>query len=172
MKFRLSKSLSALLKARRTAARAIAKAYRPAFEKPSNTIRPPQLVTVEAFGSNPGRLIMKTFTPTRLPLKPAIVIVVHGCQQTPEGLDADSGFTRLAKERGFVLLFPQQTRVNNAQNCFNWFRPSEVTRDRGEVLSIKQMIEHTLKHYRADRTRVYIVGISAGGAMTGSLVAN
>ncbi|WP_348628278.1 PHB depolymerase family esterase [Rhizobium sp. WW_1] len=51
---------------------------------------------------------------------------------------------------------------NNPQRCFNWFRLSAVARDSRELLSIKQMVDHTLKRYRADRGRVYIVGLSAG----------
>jgi polyhydroxybutyrate depolymerase len=115
---------------------------------------------------------MKSFVPAKLPKNPALVLVLHGCNQTPESLDAASGFSRLAKERGFVLLFPEQTKSNNAQGCFHWFRPSAVARDRGEVLSIKQMIEQACNRHRIDRKRIYIVGLSAGGAMTAALVAN
>src|SRR6185312_12587651 len=104
--------------------------------------------------------------------KPALVVVLHGCRQTPESMDAASGFSKLAKDRGFILLYPEQTHSNNPQKCFNWFRPSEVARDRGELLSIKQMVEHAVKRHRADRARVYVVGLSAGGAMTGALIAN
>jgi poly(hydroxyalkanoate) depolymerase family esterase len=124
-----------------------------------------------AFGSNPGRLVMKSYVPARLQKDPALVVMLHGCRQTPESLDAASGFSKLAKERGFVLLYPQQRKANNAQGCFNWFRPSAVARDRGELLSIKQMIEHARKRHRIDRTRIFIGGLSAGGAMTAALVA-
>ncbi|WP_042118029.1 extracellular catalytic domain type 1 short-chain-length polyhydroxyalkanoate depolymerase [Rhizobium etli] len=171
MKLGFTKSLSGLLKTRRRAARLLEKAWSPLGRKPSRQERP-RLQTTAAFGSNPGRLVMKTFVPADLPSKPALVVVLHGCRQTPESLDAASGFSRLARERGLVVLYPQQIHSNNAHKCFNWFRPSEVARDRGEVLSVKQMIDHALKRHRADRTRVYIVGLSAGGAMTGSLVAN
>ncbi|WP_018897801.1 PHB depolymerase family esterase [Rhizobium sp. 2MFCol3.1] len=132
----------------------------------------PTLQAIPAFGSNPGRLVMKSYVPANLPNQPALVVVLHGCRQTAESLNAASGFSKLAKDRGFVLLYPEQTRSNNLQRCFNWFRPSEVARDRGELLFIRQMIDHALKHHRAYRARVYIVGLSAGGAMTGALVAN
>ncbi len=115
---------------------------------------------------------MKSFAPTKLPKDPPLVVVLHGCGQTPESLDAASGFSRFAKEKGFVLLYPQQVRSNNSHRCFNWFRPSAVARDRGELFSIKQMIEKICKRYRIDRGRIYIVGLSAGGAMTAALVAN
>lgn len=114
---------------------------------------------------------MKTFVPAKLPKNPPLVIVLHGCGQTPESLDAASGFSRLASERGFVLLYPAQTRSNNSQGCFNWFRPSAVARDRGELLSVRQMIEHASKRHRVNRGRVFVVGLSAGGAMTEVLAA-
>ena len=115
---------------------------------------------------------MKSFAPQGLLPKSPLVVVLHGCRQTPESFDAASGITRLAKTRGFVILFPEQTTSNNSQRCFNWFRPSAVAHDRGEALSIKQMIEHACKKYRIDRSSIFIVGLSAGGAMAAALVAN
>ncbi|WP_328717913.1 PHB depolymerase family esterase [Ensifer adhaerens] len=131
----------------------------------------PGLVPVKEFGSNPGRLRMKLFVPRRLAAKPALVVVLHGCRQTPESLDAASGFSRLAAQRGFLLLYPQQRQENNTQRCFNWFRPSAIARDRGEIMSIRQMIDHTCRCHGADRSRVYLAGLSAGGAMTQALLA-
>ncbi|KRB61531.1 polyhydroxybutyrate depolymerase [Rhizobium sp. Root708] len=171
MKLGFTRSLTRLLKTQRKAAHLLEKAWSPVRRKPSRPERP-TLQTITAFGSNPARLVMKTYVPSTLPNKPALVVVLHGCRQTPESMDGASGFSKLAKDRGFVLLYPEQTHSNNPQRCFNWFRPSEVARDRGELLSIKQMIDHALKRHRADRARVYIVGLSAGGAMTGALVAN
>ncbi len=171
MKLGFTRSLTRLLKMQRKAVGSLEKAWSPVRRKPSKEQRP-TLQLVQAFGSNPGRLVMKSYVPTNLPRKPAMVIVLHGCRQTPESLDAASGFSKLAKDRGFIVLYPQQTHSNNPQRCFNWFRPSEVARDRGELLSIKQMIDYALKRHRADRSRVYVVGLSAGGAMTGALVAN
>jgi polyhydroxybutyrate depolymerase len=171
LKLGFARSLSRLLKTQRKARLFLEKAWSPVRHKPSKQTRP-TLQTIPAFGSNPGRLVMKSFVPTNLPRNPSLVVVLHGCRQTPESLNAASGFSKLAKDRGFVLLYPEQTHLNNPQKCFNWFRPSEVARDRGELLSIKQMVDHALKRHRGDRARVYIVGLSAGGAMTGALVAN
>jgi len=129
------------------------------------------LMVVENFGSNPGRLTMKLVVPRRIAAKPALVVVLHGCRQTPESLDGASGFSRHAAHRGFVLLYPQQRDFNNSQRCFNWFRPSAVARDRGEVLSIHQMVEHTCRSYGVDRSRVYLAGLSAGGALAVAVLA-
>ncbi|MBB2687809.1 UNVERIFIED_ORG: poly(hydroxyalkanoate) depolymerase family esterase [Rhizobium etli] len=103
--------------------------------------------------------------------KPPLVVILHGCRQTPEGFDAASGFSALARQCGFVLLYPQQSEGNNPQRCFNWFRPSAVARDRGELMSVRQMIEFACSRHRIDRSRIYIAGLSAGGALTSALVA-
>ncbi|MGR9409982.1 extracellular catalytic domain type 1 short-chain-length polyhydroxyalkanoate depolymerase (plasmid) [Rhizobium leguminosarum] len=176
MKLGFGRSLLKALRAQKKISKQIEKAVKATQGRTKRkTSRPPKptLVETTAFGSNPGRLVMKSFVPTtRLPKNPALVVLLHGCHQTPESLDAAAGFSKLAKERGFVLLYPQQTRANNSQNCFNWFRPSAVARDRGEVRSIKQMIEHICERHRIDRSRIFVAGLSAGGAMTGALVAN
>ncbi|CCM78389.1 extracellular catalytic domain type 1 short-chain-length polyhydroxyalkanoate depolymerase [Rhizobium mesoamericanum] len=178
MKFGFGKSLARALKSQKKFSRLLEKALKPPRNK-AKRARPipraakPVLVETTAFGSNPGRLIMKTFVPAaRLPKSPALVVVLHGCRQTAESLDSAAGFSKLANERGFVLLYPEQRSANNSQRCFNWFRPSAVARDRGEVLSIKQMIEHACEKHHIDRSRIFITGLSAGGAMTAVLLAN
>ncbi|MCW0018949.1 PHB depolymerase family esterase [Rhizobium sp. BT-226] len=178
MKFSFGRSLVKALRVQKKIGKLIGKAVEATRTKPkrtTSTSRPakPILIETTAFGSNPGRLVMKSFVPTtRLPKNPALVVLLHGCGQTPERLDVAAGFSKLARDRGFVLLYPQQTRRNNSQNCFNWFRPSAVARDRGEVRSIKQMVEHICERHRIDRSRIFVAGLSAGGAMTGALVAN
>ena len=72
---------------------------------------------------------------------------------------------------GFVLLFPEQTQANNPKTCFNWFLPGDIARDRGEALSIRQMVEKTIGAYGIDRSRVFVTGLSAGGAMTAVMLA-
>jgi len=76
-----------------------------------------------------------------LPPKSPLVVVLHDCRQAPESFDAVNGFTRMAKARGFIVLFPEQTTTDNSQRCFNWFRPSAVAHECGELLSIRQMIK-------------------------------
>jgi poly(hydroxyalkanoate) depolymerase family esterase len=131
----------------------------------------PRLVERNGFGSNPGRLAMKIHVPPKLPRNAPLVVMLPGCLQTPESFDAGSGFSKMADRRGFALLYPQQSRSNNANLCFNWFRPSAVARDRGELMSIRQMIETAISDHHLDRSRVYIAGLSAGGAMTCALAA-
>jgi poly(hydroxyalkanoate) depolymerase family esterase len=130
-----------------------------------------RLEEVTGFGSNPGRLHMLRYVPPQLPRKSPLVVVLHGCRQNARDYDHGSGWSTLARERGFAVLYAEQTRSNNPNTCFNWFRPSNVTRDRGEVMSIRQMIERMVTAHGIDRKRIYITGLSAGGAMTAAMLA-
>jgi poly(hydroxyalkanoate) depolymerase family esterase len=168
MRFKLP-SLSRMLKTQKKFRRIAETALKP--RRARTVVAKTMLRTITTFGSNPGGLVMKLFVPDPKPAKPALVIILHGCRQTPESFDAATGFSRLARQRGFVLLYPQQRAINNAQGCFNWFRPSSVARDRGELMSVQQMIDHVCKRHAIDRSRIFIAGLSAGGTLAAALAA-
>ena len=123
------------------------------------------------FGSNPGNLRMFVYRPPSLADNPALVVVLHGCTQTAAGYDLGAGWSTLADRYGFVLLFPEQQRSNNPNGCFNWFQPAHSQRGKGETLSIRQMIEKSVVDHGIDRRRVFVTGLSAGGAMTSNMLA-
>ncbi|WP_315729981.1 MULTISPECIES: PHB depolymerase family esterase [unclassified Bradyrhizobium] len=130
------------------------------------------LIEIDRFGSNPGRLKMFAYVPAqRQPLLP-LVVVLHGCGQTAAEYDLGAGWSTLAKHYGFALLLPEQQRANNGQRCFSWFDPEDITRDQGEVCSIRQMIARMVADLAIDPRRVFITGLSAGGAMTMAMLAN
>jgi poly(hydroxyalkanoate) depolymerase family esterase len=129
------------------------------------------LLEVSGFGTNPGDLRMFSFVPAELRPKPALVVVLHGCGQTAAGYDLGAGWSTLAKRYGFALLLPQQQSSNNAQGCFNWFSPEDTTRDHGEACSIRQMIAQMVGDHGIDAHRIYVTGLSAGGAMTSVMLA-
>ena len=114
---------------------------------------------------------MFTYVPKKLESSPALVVVLHGCTQSAASYDLGAGWSTLAERYGFVLLLPEQTVSNNPKTCFNWFLPDDTARDRGEVLSIRQMIEKTIGAHNVDRDRIFITGLSAGGAMTAAMLA-
>jgi poly(hydroxyalkanoate) depolymerase family esterase len=124
-----------------------------------------------SFGSNPGSLGAKLHIPASLPSGAGLVVVLHGCTQTAATYDHASGWSRLADEHGFAVLYPEQSRANNANLCFNWFVPADMVRDGGEALSIAQMIEVVCAEHAIDRRRVFITGLSAGGAMANVMLA-
>jgi poly(hydroxyalkanoate) depolymerase family esterase len=133
------------------------------------------LVEVTDFGTNPGHLRMFSFVPDSLrhgaAQKPALVVVLHGCSQTAAGYDLGAGWSTLAKQYGFALLMPEQQRANNANGCFNWFNPEDTARDHGEACSIRQMVARMAGDYGIDKRRIFITGLSAGGAMTSVMLA-
>jgi poly(hydroxyalkanoate) depolymerase family esterase len=129
------------------------------------------LVETTDFGSNPGALKMYSFVPDRLPRGAALVVVLHGCGQTAAGYDLGAGWSTLARHYGFALLLPEQQRANNANTCFNWFNPEDITRGKGEAGSIRQMIARMVVDHKLDPRRIYITGLSAGGAMTSVMLA-
>ena len=135
-----------------------------------HNVRSP-LVETGAFGTNPGALRMFSFVPGSVPHRPALVVVLHGCGQTAAGYDLGAGWSTLAKRYGFALLMPEQQPANNPATCFNWFNPEDAARDRGEAFSIRNMIARMVAIHGIDRRRVYITGLSAGGAMTSVMLA-
>lgn len=130
------------------------------------------LTEVVGFGSNPGGLRMFEHIPPGLPAGRPLVLVLHGCRQDAESYDRGAGWASLAEERGFSVVYAQQREANNPRLCFTWFRPSEVTRDRGELMSIRQMVAHAAERAASDAERIFITGLSAGGAMTAAMLAN
>src|SRR5207237_6254007 len=85
--------------------------------------------------------------------------------------DLGAGWSTLADRYGFALLLPEQQRSNNPNGCFNWFQPEHSRRNQGEPLSIRQMIEKSVVDYGINRRRVYVTGLSAGGAIASNMVA-
>ncbi|WP_271300303.1 extracellular catalytic domain type 1 short-chain-length polyhydroxyalkanoate depolymerase [Sphingomonas sp. CV7422] len=123
------------------------------------------------FGRNPGNLRARVYVPATVPARPALVVVLHGCTQTAAGYDAGSGWSQLADAQGFVLLFPEQQRANNPNLCFNWFAPEDVSHDHGEAFSIREMIAAVSADHDVDPARVFVTGLSAGGAMAAVMLA-
>jgi len=129
------------------------------------------LKSLQRFGRNPGRLTAKFQMPTDAAVAPALVVVLHGCTQSADGYDQGSGWSRLAEDYGFAVLFPEQSPDNNANLCFNWFNDEDIIRDRGEVLSIREMVATMTTTHGVDPRRIYVTGLSAGGAMANALLA-
>jgi poly(hydroxyalkanoate) depolymerase family esterase len=124
------------------------------------------------FGSNPGQLAMFVHIPG-IPLKPGapLIVLLHGCGQAAVAFARDTGWVALSERLGVPLVLPEQAGENNHGRCFNWFQPAHVRRGSGEALSIRQMVAAALQRFGSDPGRVYIAGLSAGGAMAAALLA-
>ena len=129
------------------------------------------LQEVEDFGTNPGALRMWTYLPDNLSPRPALVVVLHGSMQSAANYDRGAGWSTLADRYGFALLMPEQSRRNNLSRSFNWFQRNDTQRGEGEAHSIAQMVEQMVHEHDIDRRRIFVTGLSAGGAMTLAMLA-
>jgi poly(hydroxyalkanoate) depolymerase family esterase len=123
------------------------------------------------FDDNPGQLRMFSYAPAALEPGAALVVALHGCGQKAAGHAASAGWFSLADRMGFLVLTPEQSRANNINRCFNWFNGADIERGSGEAASISQMVIAAIKTYQLDPSRIYITGLSAGGAMAGAVLA-
>ena len=126
---------------------------------------------VTGFGTNPGNLRMFKYVPSGLPAGAPMVVALHGCAQTAANYDAETGWQLFADRYRFALLLPQQQSANNSSSCFNWFEAGDTARGQGEALSIKQMVDRMVADHGVATSRIYVTGLSAGGAMTSVLLA-
>jgi len=130
------------------------------------------LTQIEDFGENKGNLKMYTYIPKNLKIKNPIplVFVLHGCTQTAEEIASETGWNKLADSLNFMIVYPEQRQINNAAKCFNFFIGFKAKKDKGEVASIKEMMDYCYKNYFIDSTHVFITGMSAGGGMSNAML--
>jgi poly(hydroxyalkanoate) depolymerase family esterase len=119
-----------------------------------------------SFSNRAGTRGYMTYLPARyhgqsLPL----IVMLHGCKQTPEDFAAGTRMNELADQLGFIVVYPAQARNANLSRCWNWFGPSDQERDKGEPSLIAGITRQVIERYHVDKRRVYVAGLSAGGAM-------
>ena len=138
---------------------------------PTSLISSDRLSAMPIFGTNPGSLSAEIYIPENFPKNGPLVVVLHGSTQSAESYNVGSGWSTLADRCGMALLFPGQRLTNNLLGSFNWFETDDSKRGGGEPLSIRQMITQVVDDHSVDPSRVFITGMSSGGAMTSVMLA-
>lgn len=98
-----------------------------------------------------------------------LVVMLHGCTQNPEDFAVGTGMNALAEKRRLLVAYPAQTSGDNSMSCWNWFRPGDQMRDAGEPAILAGLTESLRDEYAIPADRVFVAGLSAGGAMAAIL---
>lgn len=123
-------------------------------------------------GAAQGSRRYRLYIPANRPAAPMpLIVMLHGCTQTPEDFAAGTGMNALAEEFGCMIAYPAQPSGANAQKCWNWYRPEDQARDRGEPALIAGITRAIWRDHNADPARTYIAGLSAGGAAAAVMAA-
>jgi poly(hydroxyalkanoate) depolymerase family esterase len=94
-----------------------------------------------------------------------LVMMLHGCMQTPQDVAAISGMNLVADKNNFLVVYPEQIKEANPLRCWNWFDAKHQERDAGEPSLLAAIVQQVRSTHRVDAHQVYVAGISAGAAM-------
>ena len=115
-----------------------------------------------------GVLRYRVYVPAN-PARRGLVLMLHGCTQTPEDFAVGTGMNRLAEAEGLVVVYPEQARGENSMGCWNWFRPGDQERGAGEPARLAGLARAVAEAQGVPAEGLFVAGLSAGGAMAAVL---
>src|SRR5215212_2875961 len=119
----------------------------------------------KTYANTAGSRPYKVYVPSCYDGKPLpLIVMLHGCTQSPDDFAAGTRMNVLAEEHACLIAYPGQTQSANSSKCWNWFSPQDQRRDQGEPSLIAGITRQIMNDYAVDARRVYIAGLSAGGA--------
>ena len=151
----------------------------PALGRGLGSVRQPQVAVPDGarfeertFSNHVGSRTYKVYVPSSyvgqaLP----VVVMLHGCTQNPDDFAAGTQMNELAEEQSFLVAYPRQPQSANMQKCWNWFNASDQQREGGEPSLIAGIAVQVIEEFAADPARVYVAGLSAGGAAAAIMAA-
>jgi poly(hydroxyalkanoate) depolymerase family esterase len=113
-----------------------------------------------------GTRAYKIYVPSSYDRKSrALIVMLHGCNQNPDDFAAGTDMNAIAEQNNCFVVYPAQAQAANGSNCWNWFKTEDQQRDRGEPSIIADITRDAMREFPIDPSRVYVAGLSAGGAM-------
>lgn len=116
-----------------------------------------------SFACAAGERAYRLYVPGRAGVPRGLIVMLHGCTQSPVDFAKGTGMNRLAEEQGLLVLYPEQTRAANLKACWNWFSPEDQARDSGEPAILAGMTRELRDRHQVPAGRVFVAGLSAGG---------